>query len=133
MDYYSTNQSQTQTTSSPFLTASAIFGVLALLSSITIFLPFVFGGLSILFAVLSHRHKEPLPTPALIGSITSVIGIVFASCILIVTILELPDMLRDEQYRAFLNETYKSINGITFDEQLEQNGIDLDALLNDEK
>lgn len=122
--YYSSDREN------PFASASLIMGILAILTIVTGILPFFFGGLGILFATLARRRKKPLASSAFIGLTTSVIGIFLAFSILCVAIVQLPEMLKDPAYREQLNSTYESMSGITFDEMLEQNGIDLDSLLN---
>lgn len=122
--YYSSDREN------PFASASLIMGILAILTIVTGILPFFFGGLGILFATLARRRKKPLASSAFIGLSTSVIGIFLAFSILCVAIVQLPEMLKDPAYREQLNSTYESMSGITFDEMLEQNGIDLDSLLN---
>lgn len=122
--YYSSDREN------PFASASLIMGILAILTIVTGILPFFFGGLGILFATLARRRKKPLASSAFIGLTTSVIGIFLAFSILCVAIVQLPEMLKDPAYREQLNSTFESMSGITFDEMLEQNGIDLDSLLN---
>lgn len=114
----------------PFASASLIMGVLAILTIVTGILPFFFGGLGILFATLARRRKKPLVNSAFIGLVTSVIGMFLSFAILCITIVQLPEMLKDPAYREQLNSTYESMSGITFDEMLEQSGIDLDSWLN---
>ena len=114
----------------PFASASLIMGILAILTIITGILPFFFGGLGILFAMLARRRKKILATSAFIGLATSVIGMFLSFSILCITIVQLPTMLKDPMYREQMNNISQATYGVTFDEMLEQNGIDLDAWLN---
>lgn len=114
----------------PFATASLIMGVLCIFTILTGILPLPLGALSILFAVLSHRRKKHLETPAFIGSIVSVVGMTFSIMIIAIAITMLPTMLRDPAYREQLNNMSESMYGMTFDEVMEEGyGIDLDELL----
>lgn len=114
----------------PFSKASLIMGVLALLTIATGVLPLFFGALGVLFAVLSHRKSKPLDTSALLGVVTSAIGLSIAIVMFVITIMMLPTLLRDPEYREQLNTFSESMYGATFDEFLEEGyGIDLDKLL----
>lgn len=124
MEYQSTQKS------SPFVTASLIMGILAIVTILTGILPLFFGSLSILFAVLSHRKGTHLQTPAFIGVIISTIGMAFSIVIIALVITMLPAMLRDSSYREQLNSMSESMYGMSFDEVMEESyGIDLDELL----
>lgn len=126
-NYQKTNV--TSNSENPFASASLILGILAFLSICTGVLPFIFGGLSILFAVLSKRRQKPLLSSAFIGVVSSSIGIVFSFVILAVAFIQLPEMLKDPTMRAQLNSTSEALYGVTFEEMLESNGIDLDNIL----
>lgn len=126
-NYQKTNV--TSNSENPFASASLILGILAFLSICTGVLPFIFGGLSILFAVLSKRRQKPLLSSAFIGVVSSSIGIVFSFVILAVSFIQLPEMLKDPTMRAQLNSTSEALYGVTFEEMLESNGIDLDNIL----
>lgn len=126
MDSYNQNAYHTSDRENPFASASLILGVLAILTIVTGILPFIFGGLGILFATLARRRKKILATSAFIGVATSVIGMFLSFSILCVSIVQ----LKDPAYRAQLNNIAQSTYGVTFDEMLEQNGIDLDSWLN---
>ncbi len=130
MDSYNRNTYPASDKENPFASASLIMGVLAILTIVTGILPFIFGGLGILFATLARRRKKLLATSAFIGLATSVIGIFLSFSILCVTIVQLPEMLKDPTYRAQMNDISQATYGVTFDEMLEQSGIDLDSWLN---
>lgn len=131
MDYQQPTVNTNKTNS--FATASLIFGVLAFVTILTAFLPLLFGGLSILFAVLSHRKGKRMETPAFAGVISSTISIAFATLILTLVLSMMPTMLKDPAYREQLNTMSETMYGITFDEMLEEGyGMDLDELLGDE-
>jgi len=133
MDYqsYETYQNQANTVrKNPFSKASLIMGVFALLTIATGVLPMLFGALGVLFAILSHRKRKPLDTSALLGAVTSAIGLSISIVMLVITIMMLPTLLRDPEYREQLNTFSESMYGATFDEVLEESyGIDLDKVL----
>ncbi len=113
-----------------FAKASLILGVLSILTVMTGILPLPLGALGILFAVLSHRKRKSLETPAFIGSITSVIGMSLSIVLIALAITMMPTMLRDPAYRKQLDNMTESMYGISFDEMLETGyGIDLDEIL----
>lgn len=129
MDSNYHNQNVTADSENPFASASLILGILAFLSICTGILPFIFGGLSILFAVLSKRRQKPLLSSAFIGVAGSSISMVLSFVIIAVSIIQLPQMLNDPATRAQLDATSEALYGVTFDEMLENSGIDLDSIL----
>lgn len=124
MDY------QTTPKQNPFVMASLIMGLLALITICTGILPLLFGSLGIIFAVLANRKGKRMETPAFIGVITSVVGLAMSSVIVVMSFAMLPTMLKSPEYREQLNTVSESMYGITFDEMMEEGyGIDLDELL----
>ncbi len=114
---------------SSFASAALFMGILAILSAYTIVFPILFGCLGLLFAHLAKRRRRPLPGNASIGVTTAIIGIFLSVVIFITNLIQLPTMLKDSEFRQELNTSYEAVFGQSFDELLEQNGIDLDALL----
>ncbi len=130
MDMYSSQQQPyNRPNTNTFAILSLICGILALLTTCTAIGSFILGGLSILFAVLSHRRGRKLEMSALTGVITSTIGIAFSAVLFAVTFMALPQMLQSEEYRAQLNATSEAMYGYTMDEMLEQYGMDWDDLI----
>ncbi len=124
MDYQTTQKRN------PFVTASLVTGVLAFVSIMTGVFPLLFGGLSILFAVLSHRRGKRMETPAFVGVIVSTVSMAISTVIIVTAFAMLPTMLRNPEYRENLNNMSESMYGMTFDEVMEEGyGIDLDELL----
>lgn len=124
---------QTNTTNKSFAIASLVLGILALATFCTMILPFIFGGLSILFAILSHRKGEQLPGMSLGGILTSISGIAIAAMILVMYIMMLPQFLSDENFLNQLNATAEAMYGQSFEEMLEDNyGVSLDELIGEE-
>lgn len=133
MDYqsYETYNEQKNTVrKNPFAKASLIMGVLALLTIATGVFPLLFGALGVLFAILSHRKHKPLDTSALFGAVTSTIGLSIAIVMFAITLMLLPTLLKDPEYREQLNTFSESMYGASFDDVLEDSwGIDLDQIL----
>ena len=100
-----------------FSIASLVFGILSLITCCTGILPLAAGGLSILFAVLSHRQKEPLPSMSLVGMILAVIGMILGLILTVFTIVYviIPVMTDPEAYRE-LNTFYETYYGMSLDE-----------------
>lgn len=104
-----------------FATFSMIFGLLAFLTPMFFITPFIFGGLSIIFAVLSRRSTEKLSGSAIAGIATSAVGmfsIVFMVGMVYYLIFNVPE------YHEMINQQYEQMYGQSFDEMLEdaQNG-----------
>ncbi len=112
---------QTNSTNKSFAIASLILGILALASFCTIILPFVFGGLSILFAILSHRKGRQLPSMSLGGILTSASGIAISAMMIVMYLMMLPKLLSDEAYMAQLNSMYETLYGQSLEEMVEEN------------
>lgn len=122
-------ETQTNSTEKSFAIASLVFGISALASFCTIVLPFVFGGLSILFAVLSHRKGKQLAGMSLGGIVSSVSGISIAVMIIVMYIMMLPQLLSDEAFLNQLNATSEAMYGQSFEEMMEDSyGMSLEEL-----
>ncbi len=100
-----------------FSIASLVFGILSLVTCCTGILPLAAGGLSILFAVLSHRRKNPLPPMSLTGIIFAAIGMILGLILTIFTILYviIPVMTDPKAYQE-LNTFYETYYGMSLDE-----------------
>lgn len=128
MDYQNSSY-YNQPTHSPykglgFVYASLLFGILALVSSCTGILPFFFGSLSILFAVLGHRRKKRMNGLSLGGIITSVMGILFGTLTLIYVFAVMPAvmpmLMQDEAYVEQMDTITNNLYGMDFSEMMEQ-------------
>ncbi len=127
--YQPYNRQYTSDEPSPFAKAALITGIIALVTIMTGILPLIFGSLSILFAVLSHKKNTPLESRALWGGIIGSVGLALAVAMIVVTITLLPTILKDPEYRAQLNAQTESMYGVPFDELMEESyGIDIDEL-----
>ncbi len=119
---------------SPFSTMSLVVGVLSIATIITAILPFPLGALGILFAVLSHRKGQEMDSSAKTGLTTSIVGLSLAFVVMVGVIVNLPTLLKDPQYRDYLNKVAEQTYGQSFDEMVKEGyGIDLDQLFPVEK
>ncbi|MBO4749047.1 MAG: hypothetical protein J5546_01885 [Lachnospiraceae bacterium] len=100
-----------------FSMASLIFGILAPLTCFTGFLPLVNGGLSILFAVLSHREDRPFPALSWWGIFFAVIGLFMGALILVFVInYYFIPMMTDPAFYQEMNTYYMNNYGISLDD-----------------
>lgn len=123
----SNTQYQSNTTNSPrqrgnsFATASLIMGILAVLTLCTIYLPIVFGSLSIIFAVLSKGSQQRMAGASHAGIMLSLMGITLSVVTIVTTVFLLltnPNIY--QEYKKELNTIFSQQYGITYDEFMEQ-------------
>lgn len=114
-----------------FATASLVFGILALLSTLTltIVIPIFFGSLAIILGLLSRGNQAWLHhyalTAIITGCCTLVINIaIFAGSFYMV--FSNREMTR--QYWDMMNETYEQMTGMTLEELLQNYGLGTDSL-----
>ena len=103
------------------VTASLILGLLAFVTSMFLITPFIFGSLSIIFAILSRSGREKMSGSAIAGisaSIVSMLGAVSMVGLVYYLTFNVPE------YRELMNQQYEQMYGQSFDEMLEdiQNG-----------
>ena len=122
MDTNNLNYIQQPKKANIFSTLSFVFGILAIGSCILFlwmfFLPILFGGLSVIFAILSKGYELTLPSFSKIGLITGIVGIAvnigaYIACfVMIFTTPELKLMFYDtlnesmQFYEDFYGESY---------------------------
>lgn len=103
-----------------FITLSLISGITAIVSALSIFFPFIFGGLGILFALLSKGNDVQMTGRAKAGLATSILGMVIsafiliASCIIVFSNPEGRDLFLEEYNRA-----YEQQYGTSFEEDFD--------------
>lgn len=110
-------------------TASLLLGLASFFTIMTVILPFICGGLAILFALLSKGYGRKMIIQAKIGLICGIGSLVMTAGILIssmVLILQNPDMLIDigQQYDELIEDTYgesaEDIYGISFEDMMKE-------------
>lgn len=110
-------------------TASLLLGLASFFTIMTVILPFICGGLSILFALLSKGYGKKLLTQAKIGIICGIGSLVMTVGILISSIallLQNPDLLIGigQQYDELIEDTYgestEDIYGTSFEDMMKE-------------
>ncbi|MBR6476915.1 MAG: hypothetical protein IKS85_00565 [Lachnospiraceae bacterium] len=112
------NQAEINTKSiRAFATATLICGILSIFTFWTGFLPFIFGSMGILFAVLSRREDRPFPSSSWWGVVASLIGIFMGAMILYYVFMNmiLP-MMTDPAFYQEMKIYYQNNFGINLDE-----------------
>ena len=98
-----------------FITASYILGILAIVTTFlcTVYLPYIFGSLSIIFALLSKGNAKQAAQRAAAGMRCAIIGIIMNTA-LIITCFTL--VFTNPQIHQELNDMTKQMYGRSFDE-----------------
>lgn len=105
----------------PLSTASLVFGILSLLSSLIIYTALPFGALAVIFALLSRTDK-PMAKKSRIGIVCGICGMIAT---VVITVSSVFYVLNDSSMRALLEEYIQIYTG-DFDFSL---GDTLDKLL----
>lgn len=103
-----------------FSIASAICGILAMMTSCTVVLSMCLGSLGILFAVLAHRKGKRMNSTCVTGLTLSCIGVTFAVVILVYTYVMLPLLMKNEAFSRRLDTVSEQMYGISFSELMEE-------------
>ena len=103
-----------------FSIASAICGILAMMTSCTVVLSMCLGALGILFAVLAHRKGKRMSSSCVTGLTLSCIGVTFAVAILVYTYVMLPLLMKNEAFSRRLDAVSEQMYGISFSELMEE-------------
>lgn len=107
------------------ITAAMVLGIAAIVSAVmmTVYFPFVLGGISIIMALLSKGHEPKMVPKAKIGIICSIIGLVLNVTIIVGSIYtvfsnEAAYQQFDQMYEYFYGEsfsdTYEELTGNEF-------------------
>lgn len=103
-----------------FSIASAVCGLLSLMTCCTVVLSLPLGALGILFAVLAHRKGKPLNNQCVTGITLSSIGLVTAVCLIIYSFVMLPVLMRNDTFRHQINTISQQMYGMDFDAFMEE-------------
>ena len=110
-------------------TASLFLGVTSFFTIMSVFLPFLFGGLAILFALLSKGYGRKMLTQAKIGLICGIGGLCVTASLFVSSaalLLKNPDMLVDigRQYDDAVESMYgqstEEIYGESFEDMMKK-------------
>lgn len=110
-------------------TVSLFLGIASFFTIMSVFLPFLFGGLAILFALLSKGYGKRMLNQARIGLICGIGGLCVTVSLLAssaVMLLKNPDMLTDigrkydEAIESMYGESTEEIYGESFEDIMKQ-------------
>ena len=101
---------------------------LAVMSVFTIFvfpviLPYVFGSVALVMAILSKGGSERFPRRSRTAAIISGIAIAVNTALIVMSVLFFIQVLHDPQLQKQCGETLYKTYGITFEELMNQLGI----------
>ena len=106
-----------------FLALSLVFAILSFTTIQFVILPPIFGGLSILFAILGRGSNEKIPDKGKVSIAISSISIVLT---FIITVFAVKMVFTDPAMRQQLNDTSMELYGVTFDDAFEESfGVEL--------
>lgn len=118
MDYSTSYEKENR-----FLIASIIFSALAFFSVQFVVFPFIFGGLSIIFAILSKGGSNKMSGGAISSIVASILSMILTACM---TALVMYLIIFNKDYRNLLNDYSTQIYGQSFDVMLEDGfGVEL--------
>lgn len=102
-----------------FASLSFTFGLLTITTMfmMTIYLPFIFGGLSLVFAILSRTDSRFFSHRVKIGMICATVGLIVN---LAFTVTSVYSVFTDPKLKEQLNDTCESMYGYTYDEMIDQ-------------
>lgn len=100
-------------------TASFILGIAAIVSTVmmTVYFPFIFGGLSIVLALLSKGYEQKMSSQAKTGVICSLIGLVL-NCLIVGG--SLYTVFSNEEVFEQFDQMYEQIYGESFSDMYEE-------------
>ena len=101
---------------------------LAVMSIFTIFvfpviLPYVFGSVALVMAILSKGGSERFPRRSRTAAVVSGIAISINTALIVMSVLFFIQVLHDPQLQKQFGETLYRMYGITFEELMNQLGI----------
>ncbi len=115
---YAQNIPVKKTPADSLISMSYLFGICAILSAVTmtIYFPFILGGISIIFALLSKGMEKNLAKKAKIGIACSIVGLVLNVCIVVGSVYTV--LTNEEMFNQF-NTMYEQIYGESFTDMYE--------------
>ncbi len=85
--------------------------------------PFIFGSLSIVMAVLSKGGRSTMPRNSRAAFKISMAALILNAALLVFTVYFFIQVLRDPELQAQYSETLYQMNGMTFQDLLDQLGL----------
>ena len=101
------------------ITASVVLGVAAIVSAfmMTVYFPFILGGISIILALLSKGQEQKMASKARMGIICSIVGLVLNVIIVVGSVCFV--FANKEAYQQF-DQMYEYIYGESFSDTYEK-------------
>jgi len=112
------NQKNSAESANVFSIFSLVLGILAILSFFTVYFPFIFGGLSIIFGILSRGNQKKFHSLAIAGFYTAASGILVI-LVLLVTIITM--LFTNPTFYNMVDEFWKDTYGVDLDTYIEEN------------
>lgn len=103
-----------------FSIASAVCGLLSLMTCCTIVLSLPLGALGLLFAVLAYRKGRKTSNICVTGITLSCIGLAVAAALIVYSFVMLPALMRNDVFRRQINAVSQQMYGMDFDAFLEE-------------
>lgn len=113
----------------PMATASMFLGLAAMVTTMTVFLSPLFGGLAIVLALLSKGYGRKMILQAKVGMICGIFGLVVVGIIIFsffATMISNPDLLidmgrqYDVMYETFNGQSFESVTGVSYEDIMRQ-------------
>ena len=126
MDY---NYRQPSSNNLPMANAAMFLGLAAIITTMTVFLSPILGGLAIVLALLSKGYSKKMPLQARIGMICGIFGIAVVAAILLsflAVMITHPDLLieigrqYDAIYENLYGQSFESLNGFSYEDIMRQ-------------
>lgn len=110
-------------------TAAMFLGLAAMVTTMTVFLPLLLGGLAIILALLSKGYGKKMIIQAKVGMICGIFGLVVVGVIIfsvLATMISNPDLLiqigqqYDAIYENLYGQSFESLNGYSYEDIMRQ-------------
>lgn len=110
-------------------TAAMFLGLAAMVTTMTVFLPLLLGGLAIILALLSKGYGKKMIIQAKVGMICGIFGLAVVGVIIfsvLATMISNPDLLiqigqqYDAMYENLYGQSFESLNGYSYEDIMRQ-------------
>lgn len=110
-------------------TAAMFLGLAAMVTTMTVFLPLILGGLAIILALLSKGYGRKMIIQAKVGMICGIFGLAVVGVIIfsvLATMISNPDLLiqigqqYDAMYENLYGQSFESLNGYSYEDIMRQ-------------
>lgn len=110
-------------------TAAMFLGFAAMITTMTVFLPLLLGGLAVILALLSKGYGKKMILQARVGMICGIFGLAVTGIIifsLFATLISNPERLievgqqYDAMYETYYGQSFESINGYSYEDIMRQ-------------